>query len=58
MKVKLQGHTRRRERAIKLWEKIANDYENGMEIEKIAKKYKRTVVHIYWAMRELQKIDN
>lgn len=58
MKTKLNGHTRRRERAIKLWRKMARDYKNGMEIKKIATKYDRTIIHVYWAIRELNKIDN
>jgi hypothetical protein len=57
MKVKLQGHTRRRERAIKLWRKMAKDYKKGMEVKDIAIKHKRTDVHVYWALRELNKID-
>lgn len=61
MQIKYRGQEKRRERARQLWLNIATDYNSGMDVETIRKRYKNKRTgkpydrtHIYYILRKLR----
>jgi len=54
VKIKYQGYEKRKAEAKARWLEIAADYNNGMNAKELAKKYKRTVANIYWALKQVK----
>lgn len=60
MRIEYQKHGKRKKQAVTFWLQVAEDYNNGMTAEQIAKKYKNpltsknyTRAHIYWILARL-----
>jgi len=60
MQIQYQRHTKRRNRSMDLWLRIATDYNNGIPAKDIAKRYTNPVTkqhytreHIYWVLKKL-----
>lgn len=62
MNIKYRGHQKRTEEAKEFWLRVATDFNGGMSVPDIAKRYinKRTgknyhPKHIYYILRQLRK---
>ena len=59
----MRGHKYQTERAIPQWIKIAEDYNKGIPVKDIAKKYTNPITkrqysipYIYWVLKRIQQL--
>ena len=64
MKVKYQGHEKRRNRAQAFWRQVVRDYNGGKSAQAIAEYYVNpktgktyTRAHIYWILQQMKGIN-
>jgi len=55
MEIKYRGHKDRTEKARELWLRVATDYNGGMSAEEIAKRYGKSRIWVYFALRKLRE---
>ena len=63
MIIKMRGHTYQTKKAIPQWIKIANEYNSGIPVPEIAKKYTNphtgkqyTEAYVYWVLKRVQTL--
>lgn len=62
MRIKYQGHNRRKAQALEFWEKVVADYNAGMTAAEISRRYRNprtgkfyTREHIYWILQQMRE---
>lgn len=49
-----QGHSVRRQKALKDWNNVLELYKSGVTAADIAKKYKKTRSWVYWVLKKFR----